>query len=101
MAFELFSGGTASRGLISAAGVTYSAPNLASRWNPQSVVQFEVGMTLQASASDGGAALQNSPGTIDAIQVTSVNRGTGAIVGLLSKVLRSRLGVLRTSPGSW
>jgi hypothetical protein len=82
MAFELFSGGTASRGVISSAGVSYSAPNLSfTLSNPQQVVQFEVGMTLQAAATDGGAALQNSPGTIDAIQVTSVNRGTGAISG--------------------
>ena len=82
MAFELFSGGTASRGQISAAGVSYSAPTLTfTLANSQQVVQFEVGMTLQASATDGGAALQNSPGTIDAIQITSVNRGTGVIAG--------------------
>jgi hypothetical protein len=82
MAFELFSGGTASRGIISSAGVTYAAPTLSFVLsNSQQVVQFEVGMTLQASATDGGAALQNTPGTIDAIQITSVNRGTGAISG--------------------
>ena len=84
MAFELFYGGTASRGQISAAGVTYSAPNLSfTLANPQSVVQFEVGMTMQASTTDGGAALQNVAGTIDAIQITSVNRGTGAITGIV------------------
>jgi hypothetical protein len=82
MAFELFSGGTASRGTISAAGVTLVGTTLSfTLANPQSVTQFEVGMTLQATATDGGAALQNTPGTIDAIQVTSVNRGTGAITG--------------------
>ncbi len=82
MAFELFYGGTASRGQISAAGVTYSAPNLSfTLANSQTVVQFEVGMTMQSSTTDGGAALQNAPGTIDAIQITSVNRGTGAITG--------------------
>jgi hypothetical protein len=82
MAFEHFYGGTASRGQISSAGVSYSAPNLTlTLANPQSVVQFEVGMTLQATATDGGAALQNTPGTVDAIQITSVNRGTGVIVG--------------------
>jgi len=82
MAFELFYGGTASRGQISSAGVSYSAPTLTfTLSNSQNVVQFEVGMTLQASATDGGAALQNTPGTIDAIQVTSVNRGTGQISG--------------------
>ena len=82
MAFELFYGGTASRGQISSAGVSYSAPNLSfTLANAQNVVQFEVGMTLQATATDGGSALQNTPGTIDAIQITSVNRGSGAIVG--------------------
>jgi hypothetical protein len=82
MAFELFSGGTSSRGTISSAGVSYSAPTLSfTLSNSQTVVQLEVGMTLQASATDGGAALQNTPGTIDAIQITSVNRGTGAISG--------------------
>lgn len=82
MAFELFAGGTASRGVISSGGVSYSAPSLTMTLsNSQQIVQFEVGMTLQASATDGGAALQNTPGTIDAIQLTSVNRGTGVIVG--------------------
>jgi hypothetical protein len=82
MAFELFAGGTASRGVISAAGVAYAAPTLTfTLSNSQAVVQFEVGMTLQAAATDGGAALQNTPGTIDAIQVTAVNRGTGVISG--------------------
>lgn len=84
MAFELFSGGTASRGQISSAGITYSAPNLSfTLTNSQQVVQFEVGMTLQASTTDGGAALQNVPGTIDAIQITSVNRGSGLITGVV------------------
>lgn len=82
MAFELFSGGTASRGTISSAGVSLSGSTLSfTLSNSQQVVQFEVGMTLQASSTDGGAALQNTPGTIDAIQLTSVNRGTGAISG--------------------
>lgn len=82
MAFELFYGGTASRGTVSSAGVSLSGTTLSfTLANSQSVVQFEVGMTLQGSATDGGAALQNTPGTIDAIQITSVNRGTGAITG--------------------
>ncbi len=82
MAFEIFYGGTASRGQISSAGVTLSGSTLSfTLSNPQAVVQFEVGMTLQASSADGGAAAQNTPGTIDAIQLTSVNRGTGAITG--------------------
>lgn len=82
MAFEIFAGGTASRGTFLASGVSYSAPTVTlTLSNSQQVVQFEVNMTLQASASDGGAALQNVSGTIDAIQVTSVNRGTGVITG--------------------
>jgi hypothetical protein len=84
MAFELFYGGTASRGQISTAGITTVGTTVS--WtlsNPNSVVQFEVGQTLQASATDGGAPLQNVPGTIDAVQVTSVNRGTGAISGTI------------------
>jgi hypothetical protein len=82
MAFELFYGGTASRGQISAAGLSYSAPTMTfTLLNAQQVVQFELGMTLQATATDGGAALQNTPGTIDAIQITNVNRGTGVITG--------------------
>ncbi len=82
MAFELFSGGTASRGVVSSAGVSLTGTTLS--WtlaNSQTVVQFEVGMTLQASATDGGAALQNTPGTIDAVQLISVNRSTGALTG--------------------
>jgi hypothetical protein len=82
MAFELFSGGTASRGVISSVGISYAAPTLTfTLANSQAVVQFEVGMVIQASATDGGAALQNVPGTIDAIQITAVNRGTGVISG--------------------
>lgn len=81
MAFELFSGGTATRGTISAAGVAYSAPTLTlTLSNPQDVVQFEVGMTLQASATDGGAATTTT-GAIDAIQLTSVNRSNGQLQG--------------------
>jgi len=84
MAFELFSGGTASRGVISSAGITTVGSTVSFVLsNPQQIVQFEVGMVLQASATDGGAALQNVPGTIDAIQVTSVNRGTGAVSGTI------------------
>lgn len=84
MAFEIFAGGTASRGTFLASGVSYSAPNVTlTLSNSQQVVQFEVGMTLQASLTDGGAALQNTPGTIDAIQLISVNRNTGVLVGVV------------------
>ena len=84
MAFELFYGGTASRGQISAAGVTLVGSTLSFVLsNSQQVVQFEVGMTLQASSADGGAAAQNVAGTIDAIQITAVNRVNGAISGIV------------------
>lgn len=82
MAFEIFAGGTASRGTFAASSVSYTAPTLTlTLSNPQTVVQFEVGMTLQATLTDGGAALQNTPGTIDAVQLTSVNRNTGVLMG--------------------
>ena len=79
MAFELFFGGTASRGVILTAVLASSVVTIQLN-NSQNVVQFEVGMTLQNSATDGGAALLISS-AIDAIQLTSVNRGTGVIVG--------------------
>lgn len=80
MAFELFYGGTASRGQISSAGVTLVGTTLSFVLsNAQQVVQFEVGMSLQNTLTDGGAA-QSSGGAVDVAQVTSVNRGTGAIV---------------------
>ena len=84
MAFELFNGGSSTRGQINSSGISVVGSTVSFvLTNPQNVVQFEVGMTLQASATQGGAALQAAPGTIDAIKVTSVNRGTGAISGLI------------------
>lgn len=79
MAFELFAGGTASRGVIGSVSLVGSVCTITLA-NAQTVVQFEVGMTLQNSTTDGGAANTVS-GAIDAIQLTSVNRGTGVIVG--------------------
>lgn len=79
MAFELFFGGTASRGQIGSGGVSVSGSTLSfTLANSQNVVQFEVGMTLQASSTDGGAAITGG-GSVVAAQVASVNRGTGAI----------------------
>lgn len=79
MAFELFSGGTATRGVIgSVTSLTGSVLTFVLS-NAQTVVQFEVGMTLQNSTTDGGAANTVSS-AIDAVQITSVNRGTGTIV---------------------
>lgn len=81
MAFELFAGGTATRGVIAASPAVSLVGTVLSFTlsDPQTVVQFEVGMTLQNSATDGGAALLVS-GAVDAVQIVSVNRGTGAIV---------------------
>lgn len=86
MAFELFSGGTASRGIIGSvvqAGSTSSGTVTITLSNSQQVVQFEVGMVLQASATDGGAAVTGSSSGIFAIQLTSVNRITGVLVGTI------------------
>ncbi len=80
MAFESFNGGTATRGVIGS--VVLAADVTITLSNAQTVVQFEVGMTLQNSATDGGAALLVA-GSIDAIQLTSVNRGTGVLVGTI------------------
>ena len=93
MAFEGFSGGTASRGTFLASTVALSGTTLTlTLANSHTVVQFEQGMTLQATASDGGAALQNVSGTIDAVQLTAVNRNTGVLTGT----------VVQGSPGtSW
>lgn len=80
MAFETFSGGTASRGQVGTAGTSASGTTLSFILsNSQNVVQFEVGMTLQGSATDGGAAINGSGATVLAAQIISVNRGTGAI----------------------
>lgn len=79
MAFELFYGGTASRGVIGSVSLVSTTCTITLS-NAQTVVQFEVGMTLQNSTTDGGAANTVSS-AIDAIQLTSVNRGTGVIVG--------------------
>lgn len=83
MAFELFFGGTASRGQIGSGGVAVSGSTLSfTLSNSQNVVQFEVGMTLQASTTDGGAAITDGTNVI-AAQVASVNRGTGAITAVV------------------
>ena len=77
MAFELFGSGTATRGVIGTAitslgGGVYQF----TLQNPQNVVNFEVNMTIQASATDGGAPI--NAGT-DLALVNSVNRATGVI----------------------
>lgn len=81
MAFELFYGGTASRGQILT--VTASGQTLTiTLTNSQQIVQFEVGMSLQSSTADGGAALTGSGGNVFVAQITAVNRGTGVITAV-------------------
>ena len=88
MAFELFGSGTATRGFINSTGVTSLGavgPGGAAAYsitlsNPQNVVNFEVGMTIQASATDGGAVLPTGTPTVpDLGLIYAVNRGTGVI----------------------
>lgn len=81
MAFEQFAGGTASRGIIGSFTLVGTTLTITLQ-NSQTVVQFEVGMTLQNSTTDGGAALLVA-GSIDAAQITAVNRGTGVIVATI------------------
>ena len=83
MAFELFYGGTASRGIV---GTTPSVSGTTLTFTLQTrkqVVQFEVGMSLQGTATDGGAALTGSGATVLVAQVTGVNRGTGQITAVV------------------
>jgi len=79
IAFELFGSGTATRGQLSAAGYAKTGATVTlTLSNSQQIVAFEVGMTLAASATDGGA-----PST-DSVFVTAVNRITGVITGTAS-----------------
>lgn len=74
IAFEIFGSGTASRGQVAAAGYSFSNPTATiTLSNPQDIVNFEVGMTMRASTTDGGAP------SADTGSVASVNRSTGVI----------------------
>lgn len=82
MAFELFGSGTATRGFIGSAGITGPVSGVYSFTlsNIQQIVNFEVGMTLQASATDGGPVIPTGTPTVpDLGTVTAVNRSTGVI----------------------
>lgn len=80
-AFELFGSGTATRGISSGALTSVSGAIYTIQLaNIQAVVNFEVGMTLAASATDGGAIIPTgSPSSPDLAVITAVNRGTGVI----------------------
>lgn len=78
-AFEFYGSGTATRGITSGALVSVSGSTYTIQLsNPQNVVNFEVGMTLWASATDGGAVI----GSPDLATVSGVNRNTGVITVL-------------------
>lgn len=72
IAFELFSNGKAARGIIAGYSAASAAISL-SVSNVQQIVNFEVGMVLRASSTDGGAV------STDTATVNTVNRATGAM----------------------
>jgi hypothetical protein len=77
-AFELFQSGTATRGISAASSSQSGAnPNIVTitLTNSSAVVQFEVGQTLVASTTDGGAP------SADTVQLTNVDRITGVLIG--------------------
>lgn len=79
IAFELFGSGTATRGRVATAGYSFVNPTATiTLANAQTVVNFEVGQTLRASATDGGA-ISDDTGI-----VASVNRATGVITLTMS-----------------
>ena len=81
IAFELFGSGTATRGTSTAAstqsGTTVGGTVLPLS-NANQIVSFEVGMTLVASSTDGGA-----PST-DTVLITGVDRANGIVTGTAS-----------------
>ena len=82
IAFELFGSGTATRGIIGSGGITGPVSGVYTfvLSNSQNVVQFEIGQTIQASATDGGAVIPTGTPTVpDLGTIVSVNRITGAI----------------------
>lgn len=79
IAFELFNDGTGTRGQISAAGYSFSNPTATiTLASANDIVNFEVGMTLRASATRGGA-----PSTATGA-VATVNRSTGVLTLTMS-----------------
>ena len=95
LAFELFGSGTATRGISSAAssqaGVTVGGTVLPLT-QANSIVAFEVGALLVASATDGGA-----PST-DTVMVVSVDRDAGIITGTASAATLSANWAIGSAP---
>ena len=79
IAMEIFGDGTATRGNIGS--ISYSSPTITiTLSNAQQIVAFEVGMLLQASATNGGAVI----GAPDNMLVTQVDRANGIIRGTVA-----------------
>ena len=81
IAFELFGSGTATRGSSTAASTqsgTTVGGTVLPLTNANQIVSFEVGMTLVASSTDGGA-----PST-DTVTITGVDRANGIVTGTAS-----------------
>lgn len=81
IAFELFADGTATRGSSSASSTqngVVAGGTVLPLTNAQQIVQFEVGMLLVASATQGGAP------SSDTVLVTAVDRANGIVYGTAS-----------------
>lgn len=81
IAFELFGSGTATRGISSSSSTqntTVAGGTVLPLTNAQQIVAFEVGMLLQASATDGGAV------SADTVIITAVDRANGIVYGTAS-----------------
>ena len=86
LAQNLFASGTGSRGQVgSIVKSGSSALTTITLINSAQVVQFEVGMLLVVSATDG-----SSP-SVDTVQLTAVNRSTGVLTGNSSTALATSL----------
>lgn len=75
IAFELFSDGSGVRGTVASA--TGTGPYVITLSNVQSIVNFEVGMTLQNVTITSGTVTINASGATGV--VTNVNRATGVV----------------------
>ena len=81
IAFEIFADGTATRGISTSASTqngTVAGGTVIPLSNAQQIVNFEVGMLLVASSSQGGAV------SSDTVIITAVNRATGILSGTAS-----------------
>jgi len=93
MAFEQFGSGTATRGFIGSAITVFDVgPPIIYQFtlsNPQQIVNFEVGMTIQASATDGGAVIPT---------LTPLVPDLGTVVGVVRDLGIVRFTVLQGTP---